>query len=299
LARGSGPGALAGIRRSRALAETIVLVRPLLDVPRAATEAYCSASGLPVLADPHNDDAQRTRVRLRQLFPTLAAALNPRLEEALAGTARIAADEDALLEEQARAALEAARTPDGFRVELLAALPKALARRALVLAAHGATRPERRHVDELLAALDRDFRIDVPGGRASIVGGLLRYDATARCEDDRVQVLGPGRYPWRGRVLQVGEGALVVDAERSPFPWTLRHRCPGDRLEQPSGRTVKVSRLWGAARIPRARRARLAVLADARGRVFWAEGLLDAAATAGAPRCALRFGFAPEMSDLP
>ena len=83
LARGGGPGALAGIRRSRALSPGVLLVRPLLEVPRAATEAYCDAAGLPVLADPHNDDPRRTRTRLRQLFPAIAAALNPRLEEAL------------------------------------------------------------------------------------------------------------------------------------------------------------------------------------------------------------------------
>jgi hypothetical protein len=41
------------------------------------------------------------------------------------------------------------------------------------------------------------------------------------------------------------------------------------------------------------------VLADARGRVFWAEGLRKGAACTGAPPSALRFGFAPEMSELP
>jgi tRNA(Ile)-lysidine synthase len=298
LARGGGPGALAGIRRSRALSAEVLLVRPLLDVPRAATEAYCAAAGLHVLADPHNDDAQRTRVRLRQLFPTLASALNPRLEEALAGTARLAADEDAILEAQARAALDSARTADGFRVEVLAALPRGLARRALVLAAHGIARPERRHVEELLGALDRDFRLDVPGGRASIVGGLLKFEGTGQRGSDRVQVVGPGRYPWCGRVLQVGEGTLAVDVERSPLPWTLRHRCPGDRIEQTGGRVVKVSRLWGSVGIPRGQRGALAVLEDARGRVFWAERLRQASPE-GVSHSALRFGFAPEMSRLP
>jgi tRNA(Ile)-lysidine synthase len=298
LARGGGPGALAGIRRSRALSPGVLLVRPLLDVPRAATEAYCAAAGLHVLADPHNDDAQRTRVRLRKLFPALAAALNPRLEEALAGTARLAADEDAVLEAQARAALESARTADGFRVEVLAALPKGLARRALVLAAHGVARPERRHVEELLGALDRDFRLDVPGGRASIIGGLLKFEAGAQRASDRVEVVGPGRYSWCGRVLEVGEGTLVVDVERSPLPWTLRHRCPGDRIEQTGGRVVKVSRLWSSVGIPRGRRGGLAVLEDARGRVFWAEGLRQPV-RANVSHSALRFGFAPEMSRLP
>src|SRR5207249_9906964 len=103
LARGAGAGALAGVRRSRALAGSILLVRPLLDVPREATEAYCRARGLPAVQDAHNADPKRARSRLRGLMPRLSAALNPRLEEALAGVARIAAEEDALLDAQARA----------------------------------------------------------------------------------------------------------------------------------------------------------------------------------------------------
>ncbi|HYV68428.1 MAG TPA: tRNA lysidine(34) synthetase TilS, partial [Myxococcales bacterium] len=54
LARGGGLGALAGVRRSRALKGAILLVRPLLDVPRESTEAYCRASSLPTVHDPHN-----------------------------------------------------------------------------------------------------------------------------------------------------------------------------------------------------------------------------------------------------
>jgi hypothetical protein len=181
---------------------------------------------------------------------------------------------------------------------VLAALPLALARRALVLASHGAARPERRHIEEVLAALNRDFRLDVPGGRASIVGGVLKFEAAARSAVDSVQVSGPGRYPWCGRVLQVGEGALIADVEQSPLPWTLRVRGPGDRLQRPDGRAVKIARLWGSAGVPRSRRPDLAVLADANGRVFWAEGLRGDVSK-GAMRSALRFGFSSEMGELP
>jgi len=298
LARGGGPGALAAIRRVRPLAERVLLVRPLLDVPREATEAYCASRDLAVSTDPHNADPQRARARLRQLFPVLASALNPRLEEALAGAARLAADEDTLLDAQARSALDAARTSDGFRVAVLAALPTALARRALLLAAQPQARPERRHVESLLAALGRDIQLDLPGGRAVIAGGLLRIEARDSRTTDPVEVSGPGRYAWCGRVLQVGEGALCVDVDRAPLPWTLRHRRPGDRLEQPSGRAPKIADLWNAARIPPARRSALAVLADARGRVFWAEGVREGAASAGEMHAAMRFGFAPEMGEL-
>src|SRR5262249_30983714 len=149
LARGGGLGALAGVRRSRALKGAILLVRPLLDVPRESTEAYCRASSLPTVHDPHNVDPRRARTRLRELMPGLRAALNPRLEEALAGAARIAAEEDALLEAQARAALAASDSDGGLAAADLAGLHPALLRRALLLAAHGIARPERLHLEEL------------------------------------------------------------------------------------------------------------------------------------------------------
>jgi tRNA(Ile)-lysidine synthase len=176
LARGGGPGALAAIRRARPLDERVMLVRPLLEVPREATEAYCAARGLPFANDPHNGDPQRARARVRELFPLLARVLNPRLEEALAGAARLAADEDEFLDALARAALESARTADGIRATVLATLSKAVARRALLLAAQPHARPERRHVEAVLAALCRDFQLDVPGARVIIEAGLLRFE---------------------------------------------------------------------------------------------------------------------------
>ena len=297
LARGGGPSALTGIRRSRPLADGIVLVRPLLSVPRSATEAYCARLGLPALLDPHNRDPRRTRTRVRDLFPQLAAALNPRLEEALAGAAQLAADEDALLDAQARAALAAARVEDGFRADALAGLPRALARRALLLAAAGAAEPERAHLERLLDALPRDTRLDLPGGRATVRDGILRFERPPAGLPP-VQITGPGRYRWADRLLRVGEGANQVDLQRAPLPWTLRTRLPGDRLREPSGRDRKVADLWSAARVPLRRRERMAVLADARGTVFWAEGAREGAASAGLLLAPVRFDFGPEMDGL-
>src|SRR3989441_878394 len=64
LIRGAGPGALAGVRRRRPLMAGVELARPLLDVPRAATEAYCVVRGLNWVDDPHNADLARARARL-------------------------------------------------------------------------------------------------------------------------------------------------------------------------------------------------------------------------------------------
>jgi tRNA(Ile)-lysidine synthase len=75
-----------------------VLRRPLLDVPRATTAAACIASGLRPWHDPHNDDPQYRRVRVRhEVLPVMEEALGPGVMEALARTAGLLrADADAL-----------------------------------------------------------------------------------------------------------------------------------------------------------------------------------------------------------
>ena len=302
LARGAGAGALAGVRRSRALAGSILLVRPLLDVPREATEASCRAHGLPSVHDPHNVDPRRARTRLRELMPRLVAALNPRLEEALAGAARIASEEDELLEGQARAALEAAGSEHGFSVSQLARLHPALLRRALLQAAHGMARPERPHLERLAVFLPegRTGRLDLPGGRALIERGELRFEANGPPVElpNDVEVPGPGVYDWAGRALRVGSGAQLVDPRLAPFPWTLRKRLPGDRFRLAGGRERKLGDVWQAAGVPASRRDRIPVLADATGRVFWVEGLPAGPACATPPADAVRFEFGPEMDAL-
>jgi tRNA(Ile)-lysidine synthase len=93
LGRGSGARSLAGMAPAVGR-----LRRPFLEVPRATTAAACIASGLRPWHDPHNDDPQYTRVRVRhEVLPVLEEALGPGVVEALARTAGLLrADADAL-----------------------------------------------------------------------------------------------------------------------------------------------------------------------------------------------------------
>jgi tRNA(Ile)-lysidine synthase len=177
LARGAGPGALAGIRRDRVLPSGVRLVRPLLDVPRKATEALCNSLRLSFSRDPHNADPQRARARLRAVWPALLEALGAHLEQALAGSARIAADEDELLQTLASEALQDAEVPGGLDALALARLPPALARRCLLAASAGILRPERSHLEQMVGLLERPrAALDVPGGRFRVVSGVLRIE---------------------------------------------------------------------------------------------------------------------------
>lgn len=71
LMRGAGVDGLAAIPRTRAIGDG-VLVRPLLDVPRAAIEQYASRHTLVHVEDPSNTDTAMDRNFLRaQLLPLL------------------------------------------------------------------------------------------------------------------------------------------------------------------------------------------------------------------------------------
>jgi len=283
LLRGAGPGALAGVRRRRQLSGGIVLVRPLLDLPRSATEDYCRERGLSFTDDPHNSDPARARARLRRLWPQLLE-LNPRLEESLAGAADLFGDEDELMRQLAAGA------------DLATAHP-ALQRRALLeQAAEAGVRPERVHLEQLRQLLAKGSGgLDLPGGRAVLADGHLRFEKKNnyffsegggdRLPAEEVAVPGPGRYSWRSRELSVALGAgqgAVVDLERAPFPWTLRGRRAGDRFRPAGGHTKKVADQWIDARIPQLRRSGLALLEDAQGRIFWVEGLRQGEPLSGA-----------------
>jgi tRNA(Ile)-lysidine synthase len=76
LARGSGLTGLAGMARIAPLpvsgAEEIVLVRPLLAVPKARLVATVQAARIPFAQDPSNRDPRFTRARLREVMPVMA-----------------------------------------------------------------------------------------------------------------------------------------------------------------------------------------------------------------------------------
>nr|WP_255405455.1 tRNA lysidine(34) synthetase TilS [Sinomonas sp. R1AF57] len=114
LARGSGPRALAGMRRVRGL-----YVRPFLTLRRADTLDVCVAEGLEPWFDPTNEDPRFMRSRVRAAtMPFLEAELGPGVAEGLARTAALlAADADYLDGEAQRiyAAL-AEVTPSGAEV---------------------------------------------------------------------------------------------------------------------------------------------------------------------------------------
>jgi tRNA(Ile)-lysidine synthase len=76
LARGSGVGGLAGMRAGVRLhlseRDFVVLMRPLLGIPKARLIATLKAAKIPYADDPSNRDETFTRARLRMSMPILA-----------------------------------------------------------------------------------------------------------------------------------------------------------------------------------------------------------------------------------
>ena len=166
LARGSGTRSLAGMSERQGR-----LLRPLLSVRRADTEAACREAGLDWWSDPHNSDPSYSRSRVRGALTTLSDALGPGLPEALARTAELCrADADLLDTLAARLLIEASQPDGALATDPLRAADRALRDRALLtwLRREGADDLSATHV-RAVAELVTDWRgqqgVDVPGAR--------------------------------------------------------------------------------------------------------------------------------------
>src|SRR4051812_37833540 len=98
------------------------LVRPLLGMTRAETEAYCRAHGLSWRTDPTNADPSFTRARVRHELLPLLERVAPGAERTIARTAELLRDEAEALD---------ALLPETDSLEEIAALPPALGRLVL------------------------------------------------------------------------------------------------------------------------------------------------------------------------
>ena len=107
--RGTGLRGLAGIPRTRALTESLTIVRPLLDCSRAMVIDYLGGIGQDYRTDSTNAETQFTRNRLRhELLPLLREQYNSELDSALVRLSKQAGESQQVVELQARQLLDAA-----------------------------------------------------------------------------------------------------------------------------------------------------------------------------------------------
>ncbi len=156
------------------------LVRPLLELTREQTTAYCRARGLAWREDSSNDSEQYARARVRNQLVPAFDTVHPAARENVLRTAQLLREEAEVLDGLVDGELGGAAS---VAIERLEALPAALARLVVVRLAEqtaGTYVPQAgARVGEILALARR-------GGRAELhVGGLVG----AVIEDGRLRMV--------------------------------------------------------------------------------------------------------------
>ena len=187
LIRGAGLRGLAGMRPTRALSPSVVLMRPFLDVTRAELEAYLQALGQAWREDASNGDLRFARNRLRhELLPYVREHFNADADAAIVRTASLAAEAQSLVERlaedlTARCAMASSSHEVGLAVGPLAGEPEFLVREALRQAWRRAGLSEQamthswwRQLAQLALSPERQGKLNLPGNvHARREGNLL------------------------------------------------------------------------------------------------------------------------------
>lgn len=258
-----------------------LLLRPLLEVPRAELLRYARANRLQWVDDESNQDVAHARNFLRLRVAPLLEERYPRWREALGRAARHFADADGLLREAARA-----RAAHRLRLAQLRSRPAPAAGVLLreYLAAHGLRPPSTRRLAEML----RQLTGATAGARVEFVhdGAVLRaYRGELRLERlDRVPAeFGPVRWTGQRRIalpalggemcFERVRGAGVALAKLQGRLVQLRLRRGGERLQPDSRRPRRtLKNLFQEAGLPPWQRDRLPLLFCGEDLV-WAPGI--------------------------
>jgi tRNA(Ile)-lysidine synthase len=165
LMRGSGLSGARGIPRRRGR-----IVRPLLDARRATLRMLLDDAGIAYRDDPTNEDPAYLRNRVRGELIPLLEAIRPGAVDRIGAFARLAADDDALLDDLAIAELTRRRTDDGA-IDWHDPPGRALGRRVL-RAAMTDPAPSAERIEAVLDAAEGErggIRIELGGGRVASV----------------------------------------------------------------------------------------------------------------------------------
>jgi tRNA(Ile)-lysidine synthase len=275
------------------------IARPLLEVTREETRAYCEDAGIGWREDQTNLDRSRARNRLRhEVLPELRQ-VHPAAERNVLATAALLRDEYDVLERAVDQALRdagAGGTPPSVELARLAAFPPALRRLVLRRLAEEAAGEPLPLGDSELAAIERaaagggSAQVELGRGlRAVCEYGIVRFqrpaeailaepvelDVPGRCrfgEWDLRCVVEPRREALEGAGLGSPDGP-VLDAGLLGRRLTVRRWAEGDRMRPLGlGGTKSLQDLFVDRKVPRSLRALLPVV-EARGEIAWVAGV--------------------------
>ena len=271
--------ALLGMRPREGL-----LMRPLLELTREQTAAYCAQRGLSWREDQSNDSDAYARNRIRaELVPALLA-VHPGASNNVLALAEILREEAAVLDVLVDHALAGRDRIELARLrELEPALARLVVQRLADDAAAGPAPGVARRADEVAAMSDRgSVQLDVGGGVTAIAEyGVVHFEARAGAPELAPQAV---RLPIPGRVVF---GEQEVSCELGPparEPGVLDRATLGDELLVRSWRagdrmdplglhgSKSLQDLFTARRVPRRERAGVAVV-ESGGEIVWVAGV--------------------------
>lgn len=276
LLRGSGIQGAAAMPEARTLGRDggTILLRPLLDVPRAALEAYARRRRLAWVEDGSNADTAYARNFLRAEILPLIERRYPGYRAALARASRHFGESAELLEELAHADLGGSFQEEALPLSRLRALSPARARNALRhwLRARGAVLPNSARLDEGV----RQARRERPGALTlQLEGGELRAHRDALWLLPPPVAAGAPMPPrrWKGEAalklpalggvltLRRRRGGGISLARLRSAEVTVRPRMGGERMRPAAGRPRRsLKQLLQEAGIPPWQRERLPLL---------------------------------------
>ena len=233
LLRGTGPQGLTGIPPVRE-----GIIRPLLDTPRAAIDAYIAAHDLPYVTDETNLDTHYARNRLRlEIMPQLLT-INPSAPAHICRTADILRAENDYLDAQAAALLP--DTGTALPCHTLLSAPAALRPRMLRLLAErlpvGKKDFSAAHYRALETLAQTGGTLSLPGGAAAVCrqGTLTLTVPDASRPEETPLHPGDNRVgTWYIRLSDTpAPGALAV----RPGAWSVRPWRREDGLTLPGSR---------------------------------------------------------------
>jgi tRNA(Ile)-lysidine synthase len=292
LASSPGRRALLGMRPRRGR-----IVRPLLEITREETHAYCEEAALPWREDESNRDRGLARNLLRlEVIPRLRQ-VHPAAEQNVLATAALLRDEQEVLEEAVEEAVRgsgAGGFPPSVELARLTGLPPALRRLVLGrLAEDAAGGPVPLGSDEIgsierLAAAGGSGSVSLPGGVEAVCEyGIVRFQrpvAAEPAEPAELEVPGRcrfGEWELRCTVEPLAEGAVglgsldapVLDAALLAPTLTVRRWAEGDRMSPLGlGGTKSLQDLFVDRKVPRSVRALLPVV-ESGGEIAWVAGV--------------------------
>ncbi len=310
LLRGTGAYGLQGMRPLttwKSNRGALTLVRPLLEVGRRETEAYCREHCLYPRTDSSNLSTSYLRNRVRhELIPQLQS-YNPNVTEALIRAAHILAGDLSFFEQQISEMWDSIVSKQNgvlaFNTKTLAQLHPALQRyliREVLKQLLGSTKDiEWKHIENIISALSLP-----PGKRLSLPKGLILYTEYGKCliaadpaalcplppldNEYRLKMPGETQLPgWQviTTILQSEHQGDTVPLS-TPFPapsayldsekageilW-VRQRKPGDTF-QPLGmaQPKKLQDFMVDAKIPQIWRDRLPLVCSPQ-HILWVVG---------------------------